>query len=94
MIIILIVRKKIICTTKITVDILHDMYIVGKCLVFPESASIFQHDLAPQHVTCLRKIGKICFFKILKKSSFFTHLLYLHNQLTIVQISISNKNFT
>jgi len=25
------------------------MYIVGKCLVFPESAFIFQHDLAPPH---------------------------------------------
>jgi len=28
-------------------EILHDMRIVDKCLVFPESAFIFQHDLEP-----------------------------------------------
>ena len=32
-------------------EILHDMHIVGKCLVFPESAFIFQHDFALPHRT-------------------------------------------
>ena len=30
-------------------DILHDIDIVGKCLVFPKAAFVFQHDLAPPH---------------------------------------------
>ena len=30
-------------------EILHDMHIVSKCLVFPESDFIFQHNLAPSH---------------------------------------------
>ena len=32
-------------------EILHDIHIVGKCLVFPKSAFIFQHDLDSQHRT-------------------------------------------
>lgn len=30
-------------------DILHDLDIVGKCLVFPKATFVFQHDLAPPH---------------------------------------------
>lgn len=30
-------------------EILHDIDIVGKCLVFPKAAFVFQHDLAPPH---------------------------------------------
>lgn len=30
-------------------EILHDIDIVGKCLVFPKPAFVFQHDLAPPH---------------------------------------------
>lgn len=30
-------------------DILHDLDIVGKCLVFPKTTFVFQHDLAPPH---------------------------------------------